>query len=68
MSVSCTLNTEPHQQKFTFYMKPLGERRIEFHHGETFGHSLTCVGNCVNPIETQIEFHHATMQLNHTMR
>jgi hypothetical protein len=23
---------------------------------------------CETPIETQIEFHHATMQLNHTMR
>jgi hypothetical protein len=54
---------------FTFCMKPLGEREKEFHHGETFGHSFTCVGNCVKPpIETQIEFHHATMQLNHTMR
>jgi hypothetical protein len=30
-------------------MKPLGERRKEFHHGETFGHSFTCVGNCVKP-------------------
>jgi hypothetical protein len=26
-------------------MKPLGERRKEFHHGETFVHSFTCVGN-----------------------
>jgi hypothetical protein len=49
MSVSCTLNTAPHQQNFTFCMKPLGERRKEFHHGETFGHSFTCVGNCVKP-------------------
>jgi hypothetical protein len=23
---------------------------------------------CETPIETQIEFHHAIMQLNHTMR
>jgi hypothetical protein len=23
---------------------------------------------CKTPIETQIEFHHSTMQLNHTMR
>jgi hypothetical protein len=49
MSVSCTLNTAPHQQNFTFCMKPLGERRKEFHHGETFGHSFTCVGNRVKP-------------------
>jgi hypothetical protein len=49
MSVSCTLNIAPHQQNFTFCMKPLGERRKEFHHGETFGHSFTWVGNCVKP-------------------
>jgi hypothetical protein len=49
MSVSCTLNTAPHQQNFTFCMKPLGERSKEFHHGETFGHSFTCVENCVKP-------------------
>jgi hypothetical protein len=30
MSVSCTLNTAPHQQNFTFCMKPLGERRKSF--------------------------------------
>jgi hypothetical protein len=47
MSVSCTLNTMPHHQNFTFCMKPLGERMKEFHHGETFWHSFTCVGNCV---------------------
>jgi hypothetical protein len=35
--------------KFHFFMKPLGERRKEFHHGETFGHSFTYVGNCVKP-------------------
>jgi hypothetical protein len=49
ISVSCTLNIAPHQQNFTFCMKPLGERKKEFHHGETFGHSFTCVGNCVKP-------------------
>jgi hypothetical protein len=48
-STSCTLNTAPHQQNFTFYMKLLGERRKEFHHGETSGHSFTCVRNCVKP-------------------
>jgi hypothetical protein len=37
--------------------------------GRYFGHSFTCVGKlCETPIETQIQFHHATMQLNHTMR
>jgi hypothetical protein len=49
MSVSSILNAAPHQRNFTFCMKPLGKRRKEFHHGETFGHSFTCVGNCVKP-------------------
>jgi hypothetical protein len=30
-------------------MKSLGERRKDFHHVETFGHSFTCVRNCVKP-------------------
>jgi hypothetical protein len=35
--------------KFHFLHETLGERRKEFHHGETFGHSFTWVGNCVKP-------------------
>jgi hypothetical protein len=49
MSVSSILNAVPHQRNFTFCMKPLGKRRKEFHHGESFVHSFTCVGNCVKP-------------------
>jgi hypothetical protein len=61
MSVSCTLNTVTHQQNFTFCMKPLGERRKEFHYGETFWHSFMRWKLCETPIETQLEFYHATM-------
>jgi hypothetical protein len=52
MSVSCTSNTAPRQQNFTFCMKLLGERRKEFHRSETFGHSrdVSGAGHAASPL------------------
>jgi hypothetical protein len=68
MSVSCTLNTTLYQQNFTFCMKPLGEKERVSPWWNLWAQFHMRWKMCETPIETQIEFHHATMQLNHTIR
>jgi hypothetical protein len=68
MSVSCTLNTAPHQQNFTLHETLRREKERVSPWWNLWAQFHMRWKLCETPIKTQIEFHHATMQLNHKMR